>query len=132
MPELDTLFKIGKSFGMTATDLLSLAERQTAQPVSESSHVSDGFDFREVSYANLKMLKGFAPAGAKVSRPEVHKDVYEVCWVLKGKVRITLPSEHHDLECGSALQFDAVLEHTYEAVEDTELIILHLIKGKRF
>jgi transcriptional regulator with XRE-family HTH domain len=131
-PELDTLFRIGKAFGMTATDLLSLAENQTAQSITESQHTSEGFQFREVDYSNCKLLYAFAPAGTQLSRPEAHKDVYEICWVLDGHILITLPSEKHELKAGDALQFDAVFEHSYQALKDSQLLIAHLTKGKRF
>ena len=31
-----------------------------------------------------------------------------------------------------SIQFDALLHHTYEALEDVEIILVHLRKGKRF
>ena len=71
-------------------------------------------------------------SGARVSRPEIHGDDYEVCWVRRGHVRLSLPDERHELGPGEALQFDAILEHTYEALEPSEVVILHLHKGKRF
>jgi quercetin dioxygenase-like cupin family protein len=55
-----------------------------------------------------------------------------VCWVLKGKLLFHLPYENNVLEAGDAIQFDALFEHTYEALEDSEFIILHLRKGKRW
>lgn len=47
-------------------------------------------------------------------------------------MRIRLPRETHDLSPGDALQFDAVLDHSYEALSDCEVLILHLTKPKRF
>jgi len=88
--------------------------------------------FQNVNYGNVECYHGFGGKGATVSRPEIHHDDYEVCWVLGGSIRIVLPHETHDLKVGDALQFDAVLEHTYEALEACEIVILHLNKGKRF
>ena len=31
-----------------------------------------------------------------------------------------------------SLQFDALMPHTYEVLEDCEIIIIHLKKGNRF
>ncbi|HUK82730.1 MAG TPA: XRE family transcriptional regulator [Verrucomicrobiae bacterium] len=130
--ELETLFRLAHVFGMTATDLLALAEKRTSQRATGASHVGGEFVFKEVVYGNVRCLFGSAPKGAKVSRPEIHQDDYEVCWVLSGKIRLTLPHEKHELDDGEALQFDAILHHTYEALETSQLIILHLRKGKRF
>lgn len=130
--ELETLFKLSRVFGMSATDLLSLAESRTAHKNTATIHGAGGFEFDTLQYANVRALRGRAKAGAKVSRPEVHRDDYEVCWVLSGKILFRLPSETHQLSAGEAIQFDAILDHTYEAVEDCELVIIHLRKDKRF
>lgn len=130
--ELTTLYRLGRVFGMNAADLLTLAERRTAQRVDETSHESDGFAFREIRYGNVRALLGEAEAGASHSRPEIHKDDYELCWVLHGRLRVTLPHESHELEAGEAVQFDAILEHTLEALDRCRFVILHLRKDKRF
>ncbi len=130
--ELETLFKLSRVLGLNATDILALAESRTAQRENATEHQTGGFNFREIRYANVRCLSGTAPAGARISRPEVHRDDYELCWVLKGRVRFTLPDETHDLAAGNALQFDAILDHTYEALEDSEILILHIRKDKRF
>jgi len=130
--ELSTLFSLSRAFGLNVTDLLQLAEARTAHRVVERSHKAGSFTFREVNYGNLRVLVGHARAGGAVTNPEVHRDDYELCWVLQGRVRITLPHEHHELSTGDCVQFDAVLEHTYEVLKDCEILILHLRKDKRF
>ncbi|HVM61066.1 MAG TPA: helix-turn-helix domain-containing protein [Verrucomicrobiae bacterium] len=130
--ELETLFRLSRVFGMNATEMLYLAEQRTAQRAFETSHVGGDFVFREVQYGNVRILFGAAPKGARVSRPEIHRDDYEVCWVLSGRLAVTLPHERHQLKPGEAIQFDAVLHHTYEALESCQVIVLHLRKGKRF
>ena len=130
--ELETLFRLSRVFGMTATELIALAERRTSQRATESSHVGGEFVFREILYGNARVLFGAAPKGARVSRPEIHRDDYEICWVLAGQVRIVLPHERHELKAGDAIQFDAILHHTYEALDNSQLVIVHLRKGKRF
>ncbi len=130
--EIETLFKLSRVFGMNAADLLALAESRGAHHASETRHKSGGFDFREVRYGNARCLYGCARKGSTLSRPEIHGDDYEICWVLKGSLRIRLPHEVHDLATGRAIQFDAILEHTYEALADCEIVIVHMRKGKRF
>lgn len=130
--EIETLFKLSRVFGMNAADLLALAESRSAHHANETRHRSGGFDFREVRYGNGLCLHATAKKGSTLSRPEIHGDDYEICWVLKGRLRIQLPHEVHDLTTGRAIQFDAILEHTYEALADCELVIVHMRKGKRF
>ncbi|MHB9138055.1 MAG: helix-turn-helix domain-containing protein [Victivallaceae bacterium] len=130
--ELETIFRLAKVFGITASDLIALAENRTAHQCVSTKHVSDGFVFSEIVYKNIKCLHGKAPAGAKVSRPHLHRDDYELCWVLSGKLRFYLPNEKYELSAGDSIQFDALLEHTYEAAANCELIIIHLRKDNRF
>lgn len=130
--ELSTLFCLSRAFGMSVTNLLQLAELRTAHRVAERAHRAGAFLFRQVDYGNLRALVGRAKAGGSVSNPEVHGDDYELCWVLEGRVRVTLPNEQHELAAGNCVQFDAILEHSYEVLEDCEILILHLRKDKRF
>ena len=130
--ELETLFRLARVFGLNTVDLLALAESRTASLQRSRSYDSGAFSFRTVRFANVECFHGFARKGARVSRPEIHHDDNEVCWVLKGGIRLTLPHERHDLKAGDALQFDAALEHTYAALDDCEILLLHLNKGKRF
>ncbi|MDD4318249.1 MAG: helix-turn-helix domain-containing protein [Victivallaceae bacterium] len=130
--ELETIYRLAKIFGLTASDLVSLAESRTSHTAVASQHQSDGFIFSEVAYGNLKCLRGIAKGGAKVSKPHLHRDDYELCWVLKGRLMFYLPNEKHELNSGESIQFDALLEHTYEALEDCEIILVHVRKDKRF
>ncbi len=130
--ELETIYRLARVFGMNASDLLALAEARAAHKVTETGHDSDNFRFREVKYGNVRCLYGTAQAGSRVSRPKIHGDDYEICWLLEGELDFFLPGEKHNLKPGDAIQFDAMLEHTYEAVKDTKLIIIHLKKQKRF
>jgi len=130
--ELGTLFSLSRAFGMNVTDLLTLAESRLAHRKTEASHTSGGFTFREIHYGNVRLLLGTARAGGRTSKPEMHQDDFEVCWVLAGKVRIRLPHEQQVLAGGQCIQFDAILEHTYEVLEDCQVLIVHLQKAKRF
>lgn len=130
--ELDTLYRIGRVFGMSAADLLSLAECPFAHRAQEKSYRNEGFDFRQVRYANVRAMLATASASERVSRPEIHRDDHELCWVLEGRLRIKLPNEEVVLDRGDSLQFDAILEHTYEALTDCRLLILHLRKDNRY
>jgi transcriptional regulator with XRE-family HTH domain len=130
--ELDTLFRLARAFGLSATDLLAMTESPLAHQVDETSYRSGKFSFRRIQFANVVGLLGEAPAGAAVSRPEIHHDDTEVCWIIGGRLRLALPHESVELAAGSSIQFDAILEHTYEALTDVRLIILHLRKDKRY
>lgn len=130
--ELDTLYRIARVFGLTASDLLGLAEDCTAQATKARKYSSGPFQFEQLRFRGVTSYYGTAKAGEKLSKPEAHGDEIEICWVRKGEVRIQLPREQHTLTAGEALKFDAVFEHTYEILADAELVIIHLTKTHRF
>ncbi len=130
--EMETLYRLARVFGMTLTDLISLAENRMSHFLKAEEYRSGDFHFTRVSYANLRAMHADARKGAELSTPELHRDDYELCWVLKGGLRIRLPHETHNLGPGMSIQFDALLPHTYKALADTELFIIHLHKEKRF
>jgi len=130
--ELDTLYRLARSFGLSATDLLAMCESDLAHRTTEKTYRSGDFKFRQVKYANVVVHLGTAEKGAKVSRPEIHHDDTEVCWVTSGRLRLTLPHETVELAAGESIQFDAIQQHAYETLADSEFVILHLRKDKRY
>lgn len=130
--EINTLLRLARVFDLGAAELLNLAEAGSPRRLAATGHQSEDFYFSEVRYRNLRCLYGRAPAGARVSRPKIHRDDFETCWVLRGRIRVTLPNDSYELGDGESLQFDALLAHTYEALAESELIIIHLRKDKRF
>ncbi len=131
MPELETLARLAKVFGMSATDLLGLAERRSAQTATTQQYTSGGFQFQNINFMNLQFFIGTALTGAKVSRPEIHHNDIEVCWVVNGSIEMTVGPDRHTLKEGDALQFDGMLKHEYRVLQDCKIILLHLHKGKK-
>lgn len=130
--ELDTLYRVARVFGLSATELLAMAESPLAHRVEERRYRSGDFDFRRIGYRNHHCFIAHADAGSKVSRAEIHLDDYETCWVLEGRVRLTLAHQSVELSEGEAIQFDAAQEHTYEALAPLRMVLIHLRKGLRF
>ncbi len=130
--ELETLYRLARAFDLAASDLLSLAESVSAHRKQAEHYRSGPFEFEKVSYQGIDCFHATAKAGGSLSHPEAHGDEFEICWVLRGRVRVSLPRETHELSAGEALKFDAILEHTYEILEDAELTIVHLTKQHRF
>ncbi|MGB0372431.1 MAG: helix-turn-helix domain-containing protein [Opitutales bacterium] len=132
MIELDTLYRLARVFGLSATDLLNLTESCSAHLKTATEYDSGPFRFDNVSFKGTNCFYGKARAGQSLTKPEAHGDEFEICWVRKGCVQISLPRERHTLKPGQALKFDAALEHTYEILEDCEITIIHLEKTHRF
>ena len=54
--ELDTLYRLARVFGITAAELLSLAEARLAHPLHATEHRSEEFTFLEINYKNIRCL----------------------------------------------------------------------------
>ena len=132
MIELDTLYRLARVFHLSATDLLSLAESCSAQSEEAQFYESGPFIFERVQFKGISCFRATAKAGDSLSKPEAHGDEFEICWLRKGRIRISLPREKHILGPGHALKFDAALEHSYEILEDSEMTIIHIEKTHRF
>ena len=132
MIELDTLYRLARVFHLSATDLLSLAESCSAQVKDAEMYESGPFNFERVQFKGISSFHATAKAGDSLKKPEAHGDEFEICWLRKGSIRITLPREQHLLKPGQAMKFDAALEHVYEILEDSEMIIIHIEKSHRF
>lgn len=130
--EIDTLYRLARVFGLSASDLLGLAENCSAHAKSAERYTSGPFEFEKIHYDGIDCFHATARKGVSLTKPEAHGDEFEICWVLSGIVRIQLPREQHSLGPGEALKFDAILEHTYEIIQDAELFITHLQKIHRF
>jgi transcriptional regulator with XRE-family HTH domain len=132
MAELDTLYRLARVFGLSATDLLGLIESCSAHRKDAQLYESGPFNFERVQFRGIDCFYASARAGDSLSKPEAHGDELEICWLRKGSIRITLPREQHELKPGQALKFDAALEHGYEILEDSEMMIVHIEKTHRF
>lgn len=131
MPELETLARLAKVFAMSATDLLGLAENRLAQVTTAQHYISGGFQFHNVNFLDLQIFIGEGVVGSKASRPEVHHNDTEICWVLSGSVEVLVGLDRYVLKEGEAIQFDAMLKHEYTALQDCKILALHLHKGKK-
>lgn len=132
MIELDTLYRLARVFGLSATDLLNLAESCSARVKTAEDYQSGPFNFKKVSFRGIDCFYAEASKGSELSKPEAHGDEFEICWLLSGRIRISLARESHTLTPGQALKFDAALAHSYEILEDSVIGIIHLEKTHRF
>ena len=55
---LETIYKLGRVFGMNPSDFLSLAEKRSAQSTASKNHKSGSFEFKEITYGNIRCLFG--------------------------------------------------------------------------
>lgn len=131
-PSLSIIRQLAASLEISSSELVSMAESRPDEIRKEDERHEDGFHFRRVQFNNVKIICATGKRGSRLSHPEVHEDDTEIVFVKSGRVRIGLPTGDRDLSAGEAVQFDALLPHAYEVLQDCDLVIVHTRKEKRF
>jgi transcriptional regulator with XRE-family HTH domain len=124
-PELKTLDRISQALEMPTHNLLALAEQK--HPVRAEETTCALLETAECRHVNLDGLRIFvitAPKGAHGRQPEFHKDDYEHCYLLSGKVKISIRGSDYTLKPGQALSWDCIFEHQYEALENSQWVAI--------
>ena len=124
-PELKTLDRISRALEMPTHNLLALAEQKHPTHAEEATFkVLETADCRHVDLEGTRIFVVTAPKGAHGLQSEFHQDDYEHCYVLEGKVKITVRGSDYTLGPGQALSWDCIFEHNYEALKDSEYILV--------
>jgi len=122
-PELKTLDRISRALDLPTHNLLALAERKHPTQVAESKcKTLTKADCRFVDLEGLRVFYTVAPKGATGLEPDLHRDDYEHCYVLDGKVKITIRGSDYVLGPGDALRWDCFFEHNYEVLKPSTFI----------
>ncbi|MBN2583776.1 MAG: XRE family transcriptional regulator [Planctomycetes bacterium] len=128
-PELKTLDKIARALGVQTHNLLALAEHDRPEVVTAERTVDEhGLHLYRASFGGISVSQVTAETGSFVSAEHEHRDDYEICFVLKGKVRLTVRNSEYEITPGQAVRFDCIFEHRYDALEDAEVI--HVVTRK--
>jgi len=126
-PELRTLDRISAALGLLTHNLLALAEQRRPTRAAETRRTVLGAAVsRGVDLDGTGLFYLAAPAGARGARseyPEHYEDHYEHCFVLDGRLLVTVRGEEFVLGPGEGLRWDCLLDHSYEALEDTTFIV---------
>jgi transcriptional regulator with XRE-family HTH domain len=122
-PELKTLDRISRTLGMPTHSLLALAEQKHPTQVAQQvCTILGNADCRHVNLDGTRIFCISAPKGARGWAPDFHQDDYGRCFVLEGKVKVTIRGSEYLLGSGQGLAWDCFFEHSYEAVEPSTFI----------
>lgn len=133
-PSLETLSLVARSLDLAPSELLALAEPENLalEIRTGRDYQAGGFRFRSTEFRDIRVIFGRGICGATLKNPERHRDEIEVLAVLKGRLRLELAGQSSDVSAGQSARFQAFLEHSYQALEDTELFIVHLPRRNRW
>ena len=135
-PSLRTLDQVAAAFGLSTSNLLALCEKTTVlkrparflPPSNDPTQV--GFEkCRVASYDKAKIIRIKAEAGDEIRVMKLHEDVYEFCYVLTGRLELTIQGKQYQLEEDETVFFDGLMEHSYKQIEKGEFFTVHVPKN---
>ena len=125
-PTIETLGALGRVFGLDASQLVQMTETGTTEPGETLPYDQEGFQGTQVRFPGFEIFVLTAAKGAKtLATPDLHDNTAEICLVLSGRMRLTILEDSRELGPGQALRFKALQPHELEALEDTELLLIH-------
>ena len=125
-PGLRTLDRICRALKMPTHNLLALAERKHPAPVTEKTFKTLGgkAKCRLVELDGMHIFHITAQKGARGAAAKFTEDDYERCFVLEGRIRITIHGSPYTLKAGDGLCWDCFYEHEYEVLEESTFITI--------
>ena len=138
-PSLKTLDAIAGTLGLSAGDLVRLAERRLVQRRKAESKREKRPRKKDTGLENCriaefdkgKVIRVVAPAGETVHVMALHENVHEFCYVLSGRVDLRVEDKTYHLGPDETILFDGLLDHSYVQQEAGEYITIHIPKDIR-
>lgn len=138
-PSLKTLDAIASALGISAGDLVRLAERRLVQrrkaefargPLPRRYDI--GIENCRIAYFDKgKVIRVTAAAGETVHAMGLHENVHEFCYVLSGRVDLRIGEKTYHLGPDDTILFDGLLDHSYVQREAGEYLTIHIPKDIR-
>lgn len=125
-PTIETLAALSRVFQMPVSELIRMAETAHCEKGGGESYDENGFRGTRISFPGFEMFHLTAGAGAHAaSEPEVHDNTAEICFVISGRIRLTVGDDAHELGPGDALRFKAIHDHRIDLITDAEFVLMH-------
>ncbi|MBF0279100.1 MAG: helix-turn-helix domain-containing protein [SAR324 cluster bacterium] len=131
-PSLDTLRSLAAGLGLSTAQLISLVEPVQAVVKQSKSHTTGDFIFDLTELNGLVISIGHAKKGSMLFHPERNTKEREICSVLNGMIKISYFNQIHILKKGDSIQFDAFFNHSYEVLEDCEILLIHFANKESY
>jgi transcriptional regulator with XRE-family HTH domain len=138
-PSLKTLDAIAGALGISASDLVRLAERRLVQRRKaeftrevQPRSVDMGVEKCRIAYFDKgKVIRVTASEGETVHVMGLHENIHEFCYVLSGRVDLRVEDKTYHLGPDDTILFDGLLDHSYIQREAGEYLTVHIPKDLR-
>lgn len=125
-PTVGTIQAIAQVLGLSATELLAMAELSQPALAQSEPFSQEGLKGVRVQLPGLELFVLRAEPGMRASfDPRLHDNTMEVCMVLEGGLTLTVGGVEHRLIDGQALSFRAMQEHRLHSPDGCRLLMLH-------
>lgn len=126
-PRVQTIEALAKALQLSAGDLIRLAEGVRIERAGTEHFSKAGYSGTRLYFGNLEMYLLKAQKGVRTEYGhELHEDTAEVCVVLSGHLILHVGDQSIPLESGSAVRFNAMHEHKFSVLADTEFLLIHV------
>lgn len=138
-PSLKTLDALAGALGLSASDLVRLAERRLVQRrkaefnrETPPRRVDRGVENCRIAHFDKgKVIRVTAAAGETVHVMGLHENIHEFCYVLSGRVDLSIGDKTFHLGPDETILFDGLLDHSYVQREAGEYLTVHIPKDLR-
>lgn len=125
-PTVATLDSLAKAMGLSAGELLRLAESDSLRLPQVSKVRRAHYQGHRYQVGRLEFFHLSAEAGHTLRFDTAwHEDTGEVILLLAGRLRVRVGGREHEMKRGDALGFKALQEHSLQVLENSELVIIH-------
>lgn len=134
-PSLASLHQIAEALGISVTSLLFLCKKtHVVKTAAERIQLTNGpkecvQDFMAASHGDIKVYRIPGQEGMMTNRQWNHGDVFEVNYILAGKVEVTVNDRTFTAETNETLFYDGLVPHAHKFLSAGEILIIHIPKN---
>lgn len=125
-PTVQTIDALAVVFQLSSSELLRLAEGVRFDLGRVEKFIKPGYGGNRIYFDKFEIYWLKAEKAVRIeSEFELHEDTAEVCFVLSGRLVLNVGEQEITVMEGMAARFNALQEHRFDVVEDTEFLLIH-------
>ena len=125
-PTMETIEALAQVFQLAPSELIRMAEKTKAETATIKNYRTGGISGKRIVFPNFEIFHLWGQQGDRTEfDPGLHENTAEICFMLQGKLILTVSGQPHELQAGMALRFKAMQEHQITIVEEAEFLLMH-------
>lgn len=125
-PTIETIGAISRVFHLAVSELIRMAEVAHIERAEATAFKDGNLMGTHHRFSDFELYYLNARSGEHKSyNPGYHENTAEVCFVISGRVRVTVQDESFEVGPDTAIRFKALREHRIEILEDARFLMIH-------